>query len=263
MKTWKPEGSPMSATDFKWATGDAWACQVIERDGKFYLYAPVEHNPSHPGKAIGVAVSDSPTGPFKDARDSALVVNEMTPAFKSDHDDIDPTVWIDDDGQAWLYWGNHRCYYAKLKRNMIELDGDIHTVSGDQVPNFREAPWIHKRNGIYYLTYAFGLPEKTAYCTADKITGPWTYRGLMAEGAFNSPTIHQGVITFKGVDYFVYHNGAMQQDSKLGIGCGFRRSVCVDYLYYNPDGSIQRVLQTTEGTDLPPQSERRFPAPAR
>ncbi|HEX9046111.1 MAG TPA: glycoside hydrolase family 43 protein [Verrucomicrobiae bacterium] len=253
MKTWKAEGSPLAPKDFTWAKADAWASQVIERNGKFYWYAPVEHDKSHPGKAIGVAVSDKPTGPFKDARGSALITNDMTPEFKSDHDDIDPTVWIDDDGQAWLYWGNHRCYYAKLKANMIELDGEIHTVPLDQIPDFREAPWIHKRNGIYYLSYAVGMPEKIAYSTAEKITGPWTYRGLLAEGASNSFTIHQGIITFKGVDYFVYHNGSMQQGTKLDSGNGFRRSVCVDYLYYNADGSIKRVVQTTEGTDLPPQ----------
>jgi beta-xylosidase len=250
MKTWKSEGSPLKPTDFKWATGAAWASQVIERNGKFYWYAAVQHDETHHGKAIGVAVSDSPTGPFVDARGSALVVNEMTQATKITWDDIDPTVWIDDDGQAWLFWGNQKCYFARLKTNMTELDGPIEVVPDEQVKGYTEAPWIHKRGNLYYLSYATGFPEKIAYSTATKLTGPWTYRGLLAEGAFNSNTIHQGIITFKGVDYFVYHNGGRQVPEGGG---SFRRSVCIDYLYYNPDGTMKRVVQTTEGTDLPPE----------
>lgn len=254
MKTWKPEGSPLQPSAFSWATGAAWASQVIERNGKFYWYAAVEHNRSHPGKAIGVAVSDSPIGPFKDARGTALVTNDMTRATKISWDDIDPTVFIDDDGQAWLFWGNQKCYYAKLKPSMTELDGPIQMVPGDQVKNYTEAPWIHKHNGTYYLTYASGFPESISYSTAPKITGPWTSRGLLAEGAFNSNTIHPAIIDFNGVNYFFYHNGSMQHDTKLGSGSSYRRSVCVDYLYYNPDGTMKRVIETSEGTDLPPAS---------
>lgn len=248
MKTWTPCGSPLAPKDFKWAKGDAWASQVIERNGKYYWYAPVQHDDTHPGKAIGVAVSDSPTGPFKDARGSALITNDMTTATKISWDDIDPTVFLDGE-QAWLFWGNQKCYYAKLKANMTELDGPIQIVPDDQVKNYTEAPWIHKHNGTYYLSFATGFPEKIAYSTADKITGPWTYRGLLAEIAGNSNTIHQGIIEFKGTNYFVYHNGAMQAPNGGG---SFRRSVCIDYLYYNSDGTMKRVIQTTEGIDLPP-----------
>ena len=247
MKTWKSEGSPLQPTVFSWAAGDAWASQVVERNGKFYWFVSTTHQ--HRGKAIGVAVSDSPTGPFVDARGSALITNGMTTATKISYDDIDPTVWIEDNGQAWLFWGNQKCYYAKLKENMTELDGPIQTVPDDQVPRFTEAPWIHKRGELYYLSYATGFPEKIAYSTATSLTGPWTPHGLLSEGAFNSSTIHQGIITFKGVDYFFYHNGATQVPREGG---GSRRSVCIDYLYYNPDGTIKRVVQTTEGTDLPP-----------
>lgn len=252
MKTWKAEGSPLAPRDFAWAVGDAWASQVVERNGKYYWYAAVQHDKSHPGKAIGVAVADRPAGPFKDARGSALVTNDMTKATKISWDDIDPSVLIDDDGKAWLFWGNQKCYYAKLKPNMIELDGPIQVVPDSEVEGFTEAPWLHKRNGIYYLSYATGFPEKIAYSTAEKITGPWTHRGLLAEGAFNSNTIHQGIITFKGADYFFSHNGSMQHWTKLGSGSSFRRSVCVDHLSYNPDGTMKRVVQTTEGADLPP-----------
>ena len=245
MVHWTSHGSPLAVKDFAWAKSDAWAGQVIERKGKFYWYVPVSHA-SVPGKSIGVAVADSPTGPFKDARGSALVTNDMTTAVSITWDDIDPTVFIDDDGQAWLFWGNQRCYYAKLKENMIEFDGPIQIA---ELKDFTEAPWLHKRNGLYYLSYATGFPEKTAYATATKITGPWTYRGLLAEVAGNSNTIHQAIIEFRGQWYFIYHNGAMQVPNGGG---SFRRSVCIDYLYYNPDGTMRRVVQTTEGVSLPP-----------
>lgn len=250
LKNWKPEGSPLEPKDFKWAKGDAWASQVIPRNGKYYWYVAVEHNDSHRGKAIGVAVADKPTGPFKDARGSALVTNDMTKATGISWDDIDPTVFIDDGGQAWLFWGNQKCYYAKLKPNMTELDGPINVIPDDQVKKFTEAPWVHKRNGTYYLSYATGFPERIAYSTASKITGPWTPRGVIAEVAGNSNTIHQGIINFKGQDYFFYHNGSMQDPT---IGSSFRRAVCIDRLYYNPDGTIKRVIQTQEGLDAPPE----------
>jgi beta-xylosidase len=248
MKTWTGHGSPLAAKDFTWATDDAWASQVIEKDGKFYFFASVTHDKTAPGKAIGVAVSDSPIGPFKDAIGHALITGQMTPK-KGNHgwEDIDPTVFTDADGVTYIFWGNRNCYYAKLKSNMIELDGPIESVD---MPDFEEAPWIHKRGDIYYQSYATGFPEKVAYATASKITGPWSLRGLLAEGAVNSNTIHQAIIEFKGQWYFIYHNGAMQRPN---IGGSMRRSVCVDYLYYNLDGTMRRVAQTTEGTDLPPE----------
>lgn len=247
MKTWTSHGSPLAVKDFAWAKADAWAAQVIEKNGKFYWYVTVEHDNTKPGKAIGVAVADSPTGPFKDALGKALVTADMTPKGKISWEDIDPTVFTDTDGTTYLFWGNTRCYYAKLKENMIELDGEIHDV---ELPHFTEAPYIHKRGDTYYLSYATGFPEKIAYATAPSITGPWTYRGLLAEGAANSNTIHQSIIEFKGIWYFVYHNGMRQVPEG---GDSFRRSVCVDYLYYNADGTMKRVQQTTEGTDLPPE----------
>ena len=122
---WTEYPSPLNVQAFAWAKADAWASQVVEREGKFYWYAAVEHGTVH-GKAIGVAVSDSPTGPFKDARGSALVTNDMTEDTKISWDDIDPTVYTDDKGQAYLYWGNTVCYWAKLQPNMTEFDGPIH-----------------------------------------------------------------------------------------------------------------------------------------
>ncbi|SDL41081.1 Glycosyl hydrolases family 43 [Pedobacter sp. ok626] len=238
MVNWKAHKVPLSAKDFLWAKDDAWASQVIERDGKFYWFVSISHNTIH-GKAIGVAVSDSPTGPFKDAIGKALITNDMTTETTISWDDIDPTVIIDDDGQAYLFWGNTKCYYAKLKKNMIELDGPIKTVD---IPEFTEAPWVHKRKGWYYLSYASQFPEKIVYAMSKNINGPWTYKGILNEIAGNSNTNHQAIIDFKGKSYFIYHNGSINND-----GGSFRRSVCIDYLYYHKDGSMKRVVMTTEG----------------
>jgi len=238
MVNWEEHPVPLKVTDFAWATSDAWAAQVIERNGKFYWYVTVSHGAIN-GKAIGVAVSDSPTGPFKDALGKALVTNDMTTQTKIDWDDIDPTVMIDDDGQAYLFWGNTVCHYAKLKANMTELDGPIQTIS---LPNFTEAPWIHKHKDWYYLSYAYQFPEKIAYAMSKSINGPWEFKGILNELAGNSNTNHQSIIEFKGVPYFIYHNGSIQPN-----GGSFRRSVCVDRLYYNEDGTMKRVIMTSEG----------------
>ncbi|WP_435048550.1 glycoside hydrolase family 43 protein [Formosa sp. S-31] len=239
MVNWKEHPVPLKPTEFKWSKGEAWAAEVIERNGKFYWYVTVEHNDKHPGKAIGVAVSDSPVGPFKDALGKALITNDMTKHTDISWDDIDPTVFLDDDGQAYLYWGNTVCHYAKLKDNMVELDGPIHTV---ELPNFTEAPYIHKKGDWYYLSYAYQFPEKIAYAMSKSITGPWEYKGVLNELAGNSNTNHQSIIEFKGKDYFIYHTGGIQPN-----GGSFRRSVCIDRLYYNADGTLKRVIMTSEG----------------
>lgn len=240
MKTWTEHPIPLKPSDFSWAKGDAWASQVIERDGKFYWYVAVSHGTIH-GKAIGVAVSDSPTGPFRDARGSALITNDMTTEYtKISWDDIDPTVIIDDDGQAYLFWGNTQCYYAKLKKNMVELDGPIMPVKN--LPRFTEAPWIHKYKGWYYLSYASEFPEKICYAMSRNINGPWEYKGILNEIAGNSNTNHQSIIEFKNNWYFIYHNGGINTQ-----GSSFRRSVCIDRLFYNNDGTIKRIKMTTEG----------------
>lgn len=239
MKTFTEHAFTLKAKDFKWAKKDSWASQVIERNGKFYWYVTVEHG-SIPGKSIGVAVSDSPVGPFTDARGSALITNDMTTEWTNiSWDDIDPTVFIDDDGQAYIFWGNTQCYYAKLKENMIELDGPIMPIN---LPRFTEAPWIHKHGEWYYLSFASEFPEKICYAMSRNINGPWEYKGILNEIAGNSNTNHQSIIEFKGKSYFIYHNGAINIH-----GCGFRRSLCIDRLYYNQDGTIKRIRMTSEG----------------
>lgn len=251
MATWTAHGPIMKPTDFKWASRDAWAAEAIEKDGRFYFYATVEHDVTRPGKAIGVAVSDSPTGPFVDARGSALVSNDMTPQGPHTWDDIDPTVFIDDDGSAWLMWGNANFYYARLKPNMIELDGPILQA---ELPKYEEGPWLHKRGDLYYLTYAsrdrsVSEDELISYATAPAVTGPWTYRGEISGPAQNSFTIHPGIVEFKGEWYFFYHHGGLTVGDQPG-GLG-RRAVAVEYLSYGEDGRILPITHTVEGVSRP------------
>jgi hypothetical protein len=244
MVSWKDHGAVLSPKTFSWANKDACAAQCVYRNGKFYWYVAIGHKNdenSEGGISIGVAVSDRPDGPFKDAIGKALIVNEMTTDMKHGWDDLDPTVFIDDDGQAYLYWGNQSCKYAKLKGNMVELDGPITVIPLPQ--NYTEGPWLYKRNSLYYLVYAAKFPETIEYCTATSPTGPWKYRGIIEDLVPNSTTTHPGIIDYKGRTYFFYHNGA------LPTGGNYRRSVCVDYMYYNPDGTIQKVVQTTKGVD--------------
>ena len=251
MKTWTAHPPIMNVKDFKWAKQDAWAPQAIEKNGKFYLYAPVEHDSTHPGKAIGVAVSDTPTGPFVDARGSALITNEMTPKGKHSWEDIDPTVLTDSDGTTWIAWGNRECYMAKLKPNMIELDGPITEIT---LPHYEEGPWLHKRGKLYYLTYASldretQRDEHVSYATAPAITGPWTYRGELTGSGKYSFTIHPGIAEFKGNWYLFLHNANLAIGDQSGaIG---RRAVTAEHLYYNADGTMKPVVQSEAGVSAP------------
>ena len=244
MVNWKKHGPIMKATDFKWATGDAWASHMVEKDGTFYFYTTVRHNEDKPGFAIGVATSQSPTGPFKDAIGHALVTNDMTTHTPNDWDDIDPAIFIEENGDAYMFFGNLMPKYVKLKDNMVELDGEIKTID---VPNFTEALWVHKKDDNYYLSYACEFPEKICYAMSKSIEGPWEYKGILNEIAGNSETNHQSIIEFKGQSYFIYHTGAVPPKDGEPSGGRFRRSVAIDPLYYNEDGTLKRVIMTTEG----------------
>lgn len=241
MVAWKDEGTPLTIKAFDWASHDAWASQVIERDGKFYWYAPMWPKAGG-GFAIGVAVSDSPTGPFKDAIGKPLITNDMTRQVDITWDDIDPSVFIDDDGQAYLFWGNRRCKMVRLKPNMIELDGEITAVD---LPKFEEAPWIHKYKDRYYLSYASELPEKIAYATADRITGPYEFQGIINDVIPGAHTNHQSIIEFKDCWFFFYHTAS------LPGGEDKRRSVCVEEMFYEPDGKIRPITQDSNGVTEP------------
>lgn len=247
MVNWTDHGSPLSLKTFDWATKDAWAGQPIERDGKFYWYVPVTGKGGQ--TCIGVAVGDSPTGPFKDAIGKPLIAKGSG--------NIDPTVFIDDDGQAYLYWGNPALKYVKLNKDMISYDESVgintveftpenfgkRTKEGDKRTTlYEEGPWLMKRNSLYYMVFAAGgIPEYISYSTGPSATGPWTYRGIIMPTEGRSFTNHPGIADFKGKSYFFYHNGA------LPGGNGFNRSVCVEEFKYNDDGTFPTIKMTKEG----------------
>lgn len=251
MVNWTDHGSPISLESFEWARDRAWAAQCIERDGKFYWYICAQSDKND--MAVGVAVSDSPTGPFKDAIGKPLIIN-------GSWSNIDPTVWIDDDGQAYLYWGNGSLFYVKLNKDMISYSGDIVTVPltvetfgggrGSRDPNvqnkdmFVEGPWFYKRNNKYYMMFA-GMGkggESLSYSMSEGPTGPWKYQGKIIENQnTNSFTNHGGIIDYKGNSYIFYHTGL------LPGGGGYGRAACVEQFSYNADGTIPAVTISKEG----------------
>jgi hypothetical protein len=249
MKNWKAHGPVLAAKDFVNANGGAaWAAQVVEKDGKYYDYVTLDGKDGH---FITVAVSDSPTGPFKEALPGKpLITDDMTKDSHRWNSDIDPTVLIDTDGTPWMAWGNGDCYMVKLKRNMVEIDGPITKVP---FRNFSEGPWLFKRGDLYYMVHAADAPgeqaEQIAYSSAKSITGPWTYGGLLTGPAKHGFTIHPSVIEFKGQWYFFYHDGSYTLNGTPGGDC--RRQVCAEYLYFNTDGSIKPITLTTEGVSIP------------
>ena len=236
---WKEHPSPLKALDFQWSSGGAFATKVINKDNKFYWYVAVNHK-AVKGTAIGVAISSHPTEGFTDAIGAALITHDMLPPTNNDKANLDPTVLVDDDGQAHLFWGNKICYYAKLKADMKSLDGEIKQID---LPDFEEGAHIHKRNGWYYLSYGYQMPEKVAYAMSRNIEGPWQFKGILNEIAGNCQTNRPCIIDFNGQSYFIYHNGALPH------GGSHRRSVCIDYLYYNEDDTIQRIIMTSEGIE--------------
>jgi arabinoxylan arabinofuranohydrolase len=249
MVNWTHHGAVLDIRQtFKWSGGDANAAQVIFRNGKFYYYVSTGNTDrAHGGIAIGVAVSDKPEGPFKDALGNALITNDQTKAATHGWDDLDPSVFLNDDGRAYVYWGNNACYAAELNDDMISLKSPIkqwlQTDKDSFGPDFEEAPWFYKRNGIYYLIYASQFPEFIRYATSKNPMGPWAFAGtLMQKPTRNGlGTIHPGICDFKGHSYFFYHTADLPRAGDK------RRSVAVEEFSYNPDGTIPEIKPTKDG----------------
>lgn len=259
MVNWTDHGTILSKNDFAWIDQKnprAWAPQCVERNGKFYLYVPVHKK--NGGMVIGVGVSDSPTGPFSDALGKPLV-------DQGDWNNIDPTVFIDDDGQAYLYFGNPQLRYVKLNEDMISYDKTIgksgvvdvemnesgfgpEVKEGEKLSHtcsYGEGPWFYKRNNLYYMVYAAFSPvkgsEHLAYSMSSSPTGPWEYKGIIMPTQGGCYTNHPGVVDFMGHSYLFYHN------QKLKNGGSYHRSVAVEEFTYNEDGTIPTLNMTNEG----------------
>ncbi len=239
MVNWTDHGVVASLKSFKWGRQDngAWAHQCIERNGKFYLYCTIQ------GSGIGVLVADSPYGPFTDPIGKKLVGGDDIWST------IDPSVFIDDDGQAYLYWGNPNLWCVKLNKDMISYSGEIVKVPGiGKMKNqttadpyhYQEGPWAYKRNGHYYMAYASTCcPEGIGYAMSDSPIGPWQYKGYVMRPNSKSSGNHPGIIDYKGNSYvfgFNYRLNFMLTDLHHE-----RRSVCVEEFKYNPDGTIPEL----------------------
>jgi hypothetical protein len=239
---------------FTWAApGRAYAAQIVKGpSGKFYLYAPVVHSAatSRDKFAIGVAVADTPLGPWVDAHPAGPVVSQSYPV-PNEIQNIDPTVLVDDDGRVFLYWGTFgRLKGVELARDMITFKGapvDVRTLNG-----FFEAAWLFKRNGTYYMAYAANTAGPTSECTeavyyaciaygtSTSPLGPWTYRGVILDPV-SSTTSHPGIVAYKGTWYLAYHTA----DAKNGGH--FRRSVAIDRLEWDDavrPARIKKIVPT-------------------
>ena len=221
MVHFKDHGVIFSLNDITWAKRYAWAPDCIERNGKYYFYFPADDQ-------IGVAISDSPTGPFKDALGKPLIARNEA-GIRS----IDPAVFIDDDGQAYLYFGNSsgRLAVVKLKSDMITRDGPIQVLD---VPNYHEGIWVHKRNGLYYFSYPSNRGDMVAnlleYSIAKGPMGPFDHKGVILDN--HSRNVHGSIVMFKGKWYLFYH---------VAGPSAYERRVCVVQLEYNDDGTIKPI----------------------
>lgn len=235
MVTWTDHGVIMKPTDFSWSIGEAWASQVMEYEGKYYFFVSTQCGDPN-CKAIGVAVSDTPTGPFKDAIGRPLITDDMTDnGPRGWWNDFDPTVMVDDDGTPWLCWGNGTCFLAPLKRNLIELAGPIEILP---MENYVEGPWLYKRGKHYYNVYASmgNHLETISYAMAPSVEGPWTFAGELLGEQKDSFTTHPGIIDYKGKSYLFYHGTSLSLDG-YGPATG-RRSICFTEIYYDQEGKI-------------------------
>ncbi len=271
MVNWKSEGVVMTAdrVNISWATSSttAWASQVAKYKDQYYLYFCTWDKTSEGKQSIGVAVSDSATGPFKDIG-HPLVQGTVTMPQSNNWNDIDPTVWIEENEEGeehrYLAWGNSKYYICELNEDMISVkdqDGDGTITCGVAGKNadilnsqigltaYTEAPWLYRRKddsgkyyGKYYLFYASGWREQMAYATTDNLMGGmWKFGKILMEPTATSNTNHPAVFDFKGKTYFVYHNGS------LPGGNGYRRSACITELKFLDDGSVEPMKETASG----------------
>lgn len=234
---WTDHGMILSQENVPWVDSESysmWAPDCVYKDGKYYFYFPASPK-GKKGFNVGVAIADKPYGPFKPLPEPIKGVGG-----------IDPCVLLDTDGQAYLYWSGRGLNVAKLKDNMTELASEPVLVA-DVEDGFKEGPFAFKRNGKYYLTYPW-VKDKTeclAYAMSDNPMGPFEYKGIIME---QSPTgcwtNHHSLVEYKGQWYLFYHHNDYSPEFDKN------RSVRVDSLTFNPDGTIQLVTPTLRGVGI-------------
>ncbi|MFD1146797.1 RICIN domain-containing protein [Saccharothrix hoggarensis] len=229
---WTDHGDVFSVSGFSWASQYAWAPGAAERNGRYYLYLPVDRT------KIGVAVSSSPTGPFSDARGNPLV--DRARDVNVGEEPIDPMIFTDGDGSSYMYFGTRTPKVVRLGADMVSTAGPITDVRVTGSTVYGEAPHLHKVGGTYYFTYSTGWPGQIHYATGTSPLGPFTYRGVVLDYV-NVSTNHQSIVQYQGEWYIAYHKNA-----RAGGG-DFKRSVVMDRLHHNADGTIRTVTQTAGG----------------
>jgi hypothetical protein len=246
---WTDKGVIVSQNMVNWvdsASYSMWAPDCIEKDGRYYFYFPANNKSvNYNGRkafSIGVAVSDSPDGPF-------IPQNEPINGLLG----IDPNVFIDKDGKAYLIWAMGKIFIARLKDNMLELASDPQEIKGLPETGLKEGPWLFEKNGIYYLTYphVHDKIERLEYAMADSPSGPYRYAGvIMDESPLNCWTNHQSLIEYKSQWYLFYHQNAYSPKFDKN------RSVCIDSLFFNNDGTIRKVIPTLRGVGVTNASQK-------
>lgn len=243
LNDWIDHGTIVSQNKVPWVDSTSysmWAPDCIERNGKYYFYFPANKNVAGPngrkGFGIGVAIADKPEGPY-------------IPRHKSIEGvfGIDPDVLIDKDGQAYLYYSMGDIYVAKLKENMIELASEPKAIANLPEKGLKEGPFVFERNGKYYLTFPHveNKTERLEYAIGDNPMGPFIMTGvIMDESETGCWTNHHSLIDYEGQWYLFYHHNDYSPDFDKN------RSVCIDSLFFNADGTIQKVIPTKRGVGL-------------
>jgi hypothetical protein len=234
---WKDHGVILSQNNVDWVDSTSysmWAPDCVLKNGKYYFYFPATSKER--GRRIGVAVSDRPYGPFKpEAKPIEGVYG------------IDPCVFIDKDGKAYLYYSMNKIFVAKLKDNMLELDSKPQVIENLPKTGLLEGPFVFERNGIYYLTYPHvqNKIERLEYSTGNCPMGPFEPRGvIMDESPAGCWTNHHSIVQYKGQWYLFYHH------NDLSPNFDKNRSIRADYLSFNEDGTIKKVIPTLRGVGI-------------
>ena len=240
---WTDHGVIVSQNKVKWVDSTSysmWAPDCIERNGKYYFYFPANSNQVNPngrkGFGIGVAIADKSEGPYVPQDEPIKGVFG-----------IDPNVFIDRDGQAYLIGAMGRIFISKLKDNMLELASEPQEIKGLPTKGLKEGPFMFERNGIYYMTYPHvdSTIERLEYATSDNPLGPYKFTGvIMDESPTGCWTNHQSIVNFKGQWYLFYHQNYYSPKFDKN------RSVCIDSLFFNADGTIQKVKPTLRGVGI-------------
>jgi arabinoxylan arabinofuranohydrolase len=243
---WKDHGVIVSQDSVPWVNSKGyalWAPDCAYRNRKYYFYFPAPGKDATYGRgfSIGVVISDKPYGPF---------VPQAEP-IKGIHG-IDPCVLIDKDGQAYLIWAARNFYIAKLKPNMLELASEPQVIEGLPDKGLKEGPFMFERNGIYYLTYPHvqDTTERLEYAMSDHPMGPFKVKGVIMDETSDCWTNQNSVIEFKGQWYLFYHH------NDLSPHFDKNRSVRIDSLFFNKDGTIEKVIPTLRGVGITDVSQK-------